>query len=304
MLITPLPGADRRHLRDSLSAVCNAVFNLRAGGGPGPAQNRVAGYLEWATSTIQQLAGQVSPGDLDGLVLTPGYERLLSAAGTMPGSDVATQRVLNGMLSLELNQRVDAFDAAIKALDEQIGRWSGLGVFAVADTSFYIEHDALLEEADFRPLLEIWEDPVRLLVPIVVIDELDSLKKSKDNHQRWRARHTLAVLDRVFASSSGPAQLAPEDFSMLGSGGLPRGEVTAELLFDPPGHARLPINDDEIIDRILAVQPLAAREVTLLTYDTGQSTRARNAGLRVRKLAQPVEGAPDSAQRSGRKARS
>ncbi|MGH3124112.1 MAG: hypothetical protein ACRDND_24260 [Streptosporangiaceae bacterium] len=49
----------------------------------------------------------------------------------------------------------------------------------------------------------------------------------------------------------------------------------------------MPINDDEIIDRILVIQALAGREVTLVTYDTGQSTRARAAGLRVRKLNQP-----------------
>jgi hypothetical protein len=28
--------------------------------------------------------------------------------------------------------------------------------------------------------------------------------------------------------------------------------MTVEVLLDPPGHARLPINDDEIIDRALA----------------------------------------------------
>jgi hypothetical protein len=54
---------------------------------------------------------------------------------------------------------------------------------------------------------------------------------------------------------------------------LTRSEVTIELVFDPPGHTRLPINDDEIIDRALAIATLADRNVTLLTYDTGQSTR-------------------------------
>ena len=39
----------------------------------------------------------------------------------------------------------------------------------------------------------------------------------------------------------------------------------------------MPINDDEIIDRALAVKPLAARTVTLLTYDTGQAMPARPA---------------------------
>jgi len=206
----------------------------------------------------------------------------------MTGTDIGTQRVLNDLVGLELTQRVDAFEAAIKALNAQIERWSRPGVFAVADTSVYIEHEDKLEDLDVRPLLKIWEDPVHLLVPIVVVDELDGLKKSK-GHERWRARYTLAVLDRVFASSTGPAQLTSGDFSVLGSGGLPRGEVTIELIFDPPGHVRLPINDDEIIDRALAIQPLAGRDVTLLTYDTGQSTRARAAGLPVRKLTQSAK---------------
>jgi hypothetical protein len=283
-----------------LGDVHRAVSNLRGGGGPGTAQGRLAGYLEWVTGTVQQLCSQVSAADLDRLVLTRGYDRLLSVAGTMTGTDVATQRVLNGLVSLELTQRVDAFDAAVKALDEQIQRWSRRGVFVAPDTSFYIEHESKLEDLDFRPLLQIREDPVHVLVPIVVVDELDGLKKSKNPHERWRAGYTLAVLDRVFASSTGPAQLTPEDFSALGSGGIPRGEVTIELVFDPPGHVRLPINDDEIIDRVMTVQPLAGREVTLLTYDTGQSTRARSAGLRVRKLVHPAKSEPaTTAQPSG-----
>ena len=64
------------------------------------------------------------------------------------------------------------------------------------------------------------------------------------------------------------------------------------MVFDPPGHVRLPINDDEIIDRALTIQPLVGRPVTLLTYDTGQSTRARNAGLRVKKLTKPIGDEP------------
>jgi hypothetical protein len=51
---------------------------------------------------------------------------------------------------------------------------------------------------------------------------------------------------------------------------------------------RLPIEDDEIIDRALAVQPLVDRPVTLITYDTGQSTRARKAGLQVVKLRKDI----------------
>lgn len=96
MLVTPRPGVDRRNLRKMLGDVHTAVYNLRGGGGPGAAQGRVASYLEWVTSTVQQLGAQVSAADLDRLVLTRGYGRLLSTAGTMTGTDSATQRVLNG----------------------------------------------------------------------------------------------------------------------------------------------------------------------------------------------------------------
>jgi predicted ribonuclease YlaK len=129
-----------------------------------------------------------------------------------------------------------------------------------------------------------------VLVPIVIVDELDRLKESKDKSVRWRAGYTLAVLDRVFADGIARARLRPGDV-VLGPDGLTRSEVTIELVFGPPEHVRLPGNDDEIIDRALAIEALADRKVTLLTYDTGQSTRARNAGLQVVK--------PDLGQDSG-----
>ena len=63
-------------------------------------------------------------------------------------------------------------------------------------------------------------------------------------------------------------------------------DVYVEVHFDPPGHRRLPINDDELIDRALAIQIESGKDVTFLTFDTAQSTRARFAGLAVHKFKQ------------------
>jgi hypothetical protein len=46
----------------------------------------------------------------------------------------------------------------------------------------------------------------------------------------------------------------------------------------------LPIPDDEIIDRAVAIQSLAARKVRMLTCGTGQHARGRAAGLEVTKV--------------------
>ncbi len=60
--------------------------------------------------------------------------------------------------------------------------------------------------------------------------------------------------------------------------------MSGEVIFDEPGHTRLPHDDDEIVDRAAAVQAVAGRPVKLLTYDARQATRARFAGLTVKKL--------------------
>jgi hypothetical protein len=49
-----------------------------------------------------------------------------------------------------------------------------------------------------------------------------------------------------------------EDFPALARAVFPCGEITIELV-DPPRHVRLPINDDEIVDRVLAIEPQYVR---------------------------------------------
>ena len=111
-------------------------------------------------------------------MLTRKLHRLLPAIG-LPGTDITTQRVLNGMISLELDQRAEALEAAIKALQAQIERWSLTHAFVVADTSFYIEHQDKLETGGLPSLLDLPGMPVHVLVPIVVVDELDRLKSPR-----------------------------------------------------------------------------------------------------------------------------
>jgi hypothetical protein len=89
------------------------------------------------------------------------------------------------------------------------------------------------------------------------------------------------VIERIFS-----AKETMPGFLRNGQCGV-RGAVDMEILYDPPSHIRPPVNDEEIIDRTLAAQPLAGRPVTLITFDTGQTFRARKADVKVVKLTKP-----------------
>ena len=291
MVVTIYPGADRndvlRTLREMESAVHTAASH-HSGSHGSPAYSRLTSYLEWAANAAQMLEHRVSMEDVERLVLTRGYERLVSAAGSLTGADIGTQRVLNGLVDNEIRQRADALQDAVKALAEQIRRWPEDISYAVADTSIYIEHDSKLRHLDFAPLLDGWPDkPVVVIVPLVVLDELDGLKqRGGDSMRKWRASYTLSVLDDILSrhGTRGLLREAAADGT--------RGAVRMDVLLDPPRHERLPINDDEIIDRAVAAQGLAGTSVTLLTFDTSQAARARQTGLTVKKLTKPLTDEP------------
>ncbi|MEV6566004.1 PIN domain-containing protein [Streptomyces kronopolitis] len=157
-------------------------------------------------------------------------------------------------------------------LNAQIGRWNGLDWFVVADFSFYIHHPDKLADVDLHQVLDLPPDKhLRLLFPIAVVDELDSLKDAGKHQARWLATHTLGLLDSTLAGSTlGILRRADssEEPAMW------RGEVNVEIVLAQPGHVRLPITDDEIIDRAMAIQPLAAREVRLLRAIRGSTPAA------------------------------
>lgn len=274
-LISPLPGVSRAHLRDSLKQLWTEADNIR-GGTYGSVFEQLPRYLNWASGAVRTLANQVRPADIDRLILTRGYDRLLTLAAPSSAVGAHTVSVMNELLNVELSQRVDDLAAARTSLDDAMSRWSDSALFVMPDTSVYIEHEKKLADLDFAELVADQRRPntrLVVLVPIVVIDELDRLKESKDDHMRWRATHSLGFIDGLFQVTGQPAPV--------------RDPVVMELIFDPPGHVRLPIEDDEIVDRALSMTALTESRVTLITFDTGQSLRARSAGLIVKKLTRP-----------------
>ncbi|MEV7129724.1 PIN domain-containing protein [Streptomyces sp. NPDC093260] len=277
MLITPRPGTDRQNLLDALRTVHTAASNER-GRGYTSAYGRLLGYLEWALRSAQQLRNLVSAEDLTALVLTKRHDTLLDGVGHLAGSE--QQRLVNLLVDQELAERDEALKAAIDLLRSLMNRWDGPEWFVVADSSFYIQNADKLEDVDLHKVLGLPSgEHIRLLFPITVVDELDGLKEAGKHRPRWRAGHTLGLLDGTLNGSlSGiwrRSRLTQDEV---------RGQISLEIVLDPLGHVRLPLADDEIIDRAVAIQSLAGRPVRLLTCDTSQHTRGKAAGLQVTKV--------------------
>jgi PIN domain len=286
MLVTLHPGANRRDVIDTLTRIRGEAGNVMGPGNAGMA-GRLTGYLEWAARSASMLHNRIKATDIDRLIFTRGYDRLLTAMGSITSTDTGTQRVLNGLIDMELRLRTEALDDIIKDLRSPNPQWDADDLYVVLDTSVYIEHEDKLEKLDIAPALTAFPDKrLHLLVPMVAIDELDGIKNKGEELKRWRASYTLGVLERIFS----PKQyrrgvLRDGEFGV-------RGAVDMEILYDPPGHVRLPVNDDEIIDRALAAGPLAGKPITLVTFDTGQTFRAREADLPVLKLTKPLGDEP------------
>ncbi|MEV8092506.1 PIN domain-containing protein [Streptomyces nigra] len=277
MLLTPFPGAHHDNIRQVLTGVHTAATNLASSSGNAFAA--LLKYLQWATESARMLRSQISPKDLDSLIFTPRYQTLLASCGTLAGT--AQQALVQGLVDLEVTERLEALEAAIADFDEQTRRWAGHELLVVADSSFYCHNPQCLRDADLHDVLGLRPTTrIRLLFPIVVVDELDGLKEAGKQQARWRAPHTLGLLDEVLRGGTFGVWRPETSFDS----GEPRGRVAMEIVLDQPGHVRLPIADDEIIDRAVTIQALAGREVRLLTCDTGQHTRGCTAGLKVTKV--------------------
>jgi hypothetical protein len=277
MLTTPRPGTDRQNLLDALRTVHTAAVNER-GVGHTSAYRRLLDYLVWAAHSAQLLRNQVRAEDLSALVLTKRHDMLLDGVGHLAGTD--QQHLVNLLVDQELAERIETLEAAIDLLQSLMTRWDGPECFVVADCSFYIQNPDKLEDADLHQVLGLpTGEHIRLLFPITVVDELDGLKEAGKHRPRWRAGHTLGLLDGTLNGSL-TGILRRTSLSQDAY----RGEVSLEIILDPPGHVRLPLADDEIIDRAVAIQSLAGRPVRLLTCDTSQHTRGKAAGLHVTKV--------------------
>ncbi|MFD7966526.1 hypothetical protein ACFV5J_37650 [Streptomyces zaomyceticus] len=144
MIVTPIPGAHRGNVLQVLRSVHTAAINLGTSHQP---EENLLKYLTWATGSVRVPNSQIRPKDIDALVRTPQYWALLAGAGQINGRLEAA--LSNGLIDLEVRQRVEAFDLAVKAFTEQMTRWPESTSVLVLDTGPFIKHPTKFEETSF-----------------------------------------------------------------------------------------------------------------------------------------------------------
>jgi len=277
MVVRSLPGVPGTALLDALRTAASTAWNLR--GAHGTAIDRFNQYQQWANQEVDRFGRLVPADELDRLVTTRRYWALQTL-------DPASHGHLTSFVDVEVDERVRVLEREVTDLDRALSRWrNSPDAVVVADTNVYLHHPEVFLNVPWRELVPARMGAVQLVIPLLVVDELDRHKRSARSQRsgdgptalRTRARVTLREIDELFTSTEWTVTLSPA--------GRLTGLVRASLLLDPPEHARLPDADSELIDRARSLQDLIERPVNLVTYDTGMTFRARAAGLKPIKLA-------------------
>lgn len=273
-MIWPATGYSAGDLVNALTNVNNISQPITAGAHG--AVEVIDKYLRWANDASRMLGSALRKSDLDRLVLTPRYWATL--ANPDPTAPV------QGAVNQEAQDRARDIDAAWREAQELMRHWAAdpHGThFVVPDTGVFLNH-----EPDENGRFDIGTIPwrtmvpartfeeVRVVVPILVIDELERIKDNRGlpEAKRSKARWTVDTMFKWF-------ETGPNRWHILRQPSADSGGIAIELLPDERGHVRLPRNDDEPVDRAAVLKDLQGSPVHFLAYDAGAILRANMAGV-------------------------
>ena len=187
-------------------------------------------------------------------------------------SDRATPRLIQTILA-EVQDRSRYFESLREWATQQIQRWqSPVRTLVIPDTNVLLAPDGAWLSIDWAGAAE-GQVGVRLIVPIVVVYELDRLKRTGTKETRTAARGALRWLTNNFTFRSLHERVALPDLV----------DTSVEILVDD-GPARRDDPDGEIIGVTSTLRQLGQVPTKLATYDLGMRLRAISRGVDVVQL--------------------
>ena len=243
-----------------LNDVSNMVPGLGAVSFEQLATPAILAYERWTASAQKQLRTTFRDG--------PVIERLRGGKyWIIVGSPIVSPRAIS-MLNMELAELRAFFDEIANQLRLIKGKFSPTSRL-VLDTNDLLHYYRL----DNIPWTTIYGKGAHIMLPHVVIDEIDSKSYNAGPSIQRRARGVYRMLENLLESVDSNGQVTLKDGTLF------------EILVGDPEEPRLPNNDDEIVARTVALQQAIYPGVaTIVTRDIGMRTRALAQRLKVSKL--------------------
>ena len=249
-------------VKGELNDTRNAIPHI---GGPGFSQlmsSAILKYENWAGEVIRKLREVFVSSELTARVRGEKYWIIVA-------SDPGSPRTAS-MMHSELSDLAQEFMYVANELRELQGRFAGRsGRCLVLDSNDFLHY----ERFDNIPWSTIYRKNAWVVVPHVVLDEIDRKSYEEGSKVRKRARGAYKLLEGIFG------RIDSEGYTTLRDGS------SCLIMADDPGHRRMPNNDDEIVARAAFLQQaLNPGQVTIITRDIGMRARAMAQGLRAESL--------------------
>jgi hypothetical protein len=249
------PDADGERACDILRDLANEAGNARSG-------TMFERYVAWTENAERMLGNVVEAEATADLVHTARYWALRTISPE-------THR-LAALVDAELDSRQQAFTRAEGDLRAQRQRWrSKAATLVVVDTNIFLQQDRPIQDVDWLTVADS-RPGVRLVVPLVVVYELDRLKRQGNSTTAKMAREAIRWLATTLPSN-------PAGRSDLLSGQHHRG-VTIEVAVQG-GLTRPDDADGVIIGFAQQLKVISGMFVKLVTRDLGMQLRARSLGV-------------------------
>lgn len=230
----------------------------------------VGAYRQWAGDAYRRLRPHFDDDAMSRLVRRDTFW----AVGNTSPTDSPHAKQL---VATELGDVIAALGDLMKQYEAFVKRWDDAARVVVLDTSAVMATNGDVATADWYALLD--QNPahlLRLVIPLVVVDELDNLKDRGNNTAKREARHALRALEPLLLCDD-PTPLP--DVKQDG-----RGVPLIEPFSDPPTHRRLPSADDEIVRQSAMLRSMTGYKTIVGTRDTGMLIRVRDAQLVGRRI--------------------
>ena len=268
MMIDLHPDAKAPGAIAQLRDLTSKLESIR-GSGASP-QELLNRWREWSAQALLQGASILSGASTSRLLLGDRFEllHLLSLRDQAP--------TIASLINTELQLRIETLNASISAIESFQRSLSDLVI--VIDTSVMMNAGPRVAKIGWDDVVNKITREASFVVPIRVVEELDSLKDRGSTEQKSSARHALKWLSDTMGGRAAPVAFPPEIEKSDSERGTPAGEANIRVLVDDLSRVALVDGDRDIIDRALQLKPYTKRSV-LVTMDHAMTFRARTLGL-------------------------